>query len=182
MSNNNKKILVHSCCAPCSTSVFEKLDQEGFDIEGFFFNPNIFPEDEYKRRLDEFVAFSHYKKIKANVSENFDRWNQLIKGLDSEPEGGKRCKTCFLFRLEETAKFALKNDFDSFTTVLTVSPYKNSALINKIGKILEQKYNICFYAADFKKNNGFKRSLELSKQYGLYRQKYCGCKFSIRVS
>lgn len=174
-----KKTLVHVCCAPCSTYSFEKLFLDGVSPVGFFYNPNIHPQDEYKRRLDELIRFYDLQNYELVVQEdNSDVWFDSIKGLESEPEGGKRCEICFKLRLEKTAIYAKENNFDGFTTVLTISPHKNSAVINRIGKELEEKHNIYFLEENFKKNDGFKKSLELSKQYNLYRQSYCGCIFS----
>lgn len=177
------KLLVHACCAPCSAYVFEKLISEGFEPEGFFYNPNIYPEDEYKKRLLELTSFADLKKYKLQIyEESEEKWLKAVEGHEQEKEGGNRCEICFRLRLEKTAKFASQNNYDGFTTVLTVSPHKNSALINKIGKELENKHQIYFLEADFKKNDGFKKSLKISRDYGFYRQNYCGCKFSIRSS
>jgi len=175
------KILVHSCCAPCSSSVFEKLYKEYSEIYGFFYNPNIYPENEYKRRLNEYIKFADIMKYKIFIKEgSFEIWNNAVKGFENEPEKGMRCEICFRLRLEKTAQFALQNNFSLFTTVLSVSPHKDSKIINKIGKETAQKYRIEFLETDFKKQDGYKRSLELSNKYDLYRQSYCGCKYSIR--
>jgi len=176
----DKKILVHSCCAPCSGSVFEKLAKDGYLIDSLFFNPNIYPLQEYERRRDELIRFSTHNKFKVIIKEDFSQWIEAVKDFESEKEGGKRCEICFSIRLEETAKYAKENNYDIFTTVLTVSPHKNSKVINEIGKSLQLKYGIDFLEADFKKNDGFKRSMELSKLYDFYRQNYCGCKYSIK--
>ena len=174
-------LLVHTCCAPCSTYVFEKLIREDFNIEGFFYNPNIHPHEEYTRRLEELLLYSETKKYRITVKDEApDRWYQTVLGLECDNEGGNRCKACFQLRLEETAIFASQNDFDGFTTTLTISPHKNAKVINEIGKKLEAKYGIYFLEADFKKNDGFKKSLAISQKYDLYRQSYCGCEFSIR--
>ncbi|MDD3013058.1 MAG: epoxyqueuosine reductase QueH [Candidatus Gastranaerophilales bacterium] len=177
----NQKILIHSCCAPCSSSVFENLLNKYSNIAGFFYNPNIHPEAEYKRRLEEYVRFAELMNYKIFIQEDpFEIWNDAVKGYENEPERGKRCEICFRLRLEKTAQFALKNDYNLFTTVLSVSPHKNSNLINKIGKETAKKYGIDFLEADFKKQDGYKRGLKLSKKYGLYRQSYCGCKYSTK--
>jgi epoxyqueuosine reductase len=174
-----RNILIHSCCAPCSSGVFEKLLAE-YDITGFFYNPNIFPEAEYKRRLEEYKRFAELINYKIFIAEDpFEVWNGAVKGYESEPEKGKRCEICFSLRLEKTAQFAVENKFNLFTTVLSVSPHKDAVTINKIGRETAQKYGIDFLEADFKKQNGYKRSLELSKKYNLYRQIYCGCRYSI---
>jgi predicted adenine nucleotide alpha hydrolase (AANH) superfamily ATPase len=176
----NSKILVHSCCAPCSSSVFERLSKE-YSVTGFFYNPNIYPQSEYKRRLDEYIKFCEIMNYKIFIQEDsFEIWDNAVKGYEREPERGKRCEVCFRLRLEKAAQFAVNNEFKLFTTVLSVSPHKDSAVINKIGTEVAQRYGIEFLEADFKKQDGYKRSLELSKEYNLYRQSYCGCKYSIR--
>lgn len=178
---NKKKILLHCCCAPCASSVFERLESEEYIVDSFFFNPNIYPINEYQRRRDELIKFCKIRGNNLIIKEDFTKWQELVKGLESEKEGGARCAVCFRARLEESAKYALENQYDFFTTVLTVSPHKNSKIINEIGYSIQEKYGIPFLEADFKKKNGFKRSMELSREYNLYRQNYCGCKYSIRV-
>ncbi|MFH0702843.1 MAG: epoxyqueuosine reductase QueH [bacterium] len=174
-------LLIHVCCAPCSSYVFEKLINDGFKLTGFFYNPNIYPVEEYEKRLKELINFANIKKYKLIIKEDAqEKWFEAVKNFEQEKEGGLRCEICFRLRLEKTVLYARENNFDGFTTVLSVSPYKNAKLINQIGKELEKKYDIYFLEADFKKDNGFKRSLEISKEYGLYRQNYCGCKFSIK--
>lgn len=174
-----KKFLVHTCCAPCATYSFEKLISDKFFPVGFFYNPNIFPENEYKRRLDELIKFTDIKKYPLIIQEDSSElWLEAIKGFEQEKEGGRRCEICFRLRLEKTAIYAKENDFNGFTTVLTISPHKNTAVINQIGKELSEKHDIYFLEENFKKNEGFKKSLELSKQCNLYRQSYCGCIFS----
>jgi len=177
-----KNILAHVCCAPCSTYSFEKLISGGFAPVGFFYNPNIHPEEEYNRRLEELVKFAEFKNYPLIVQEDSSEiWFEAVKGLEEEKEGGSRCERCFRLRLEKTAIYAKENNFDGFTTVLTISPHKNSAVINQIGKELSEKFGIYFLEENFKKNEGFKKSLELSKEYNLYRQSYCGCVFSHRA-
>ena len=179
---SDSKLLVHTCCAPCSTYVFERLIMDGFTVEGFFYNPNIYPHEEYTRRLEELLLFSGIKNYPITIKDKVcDIWHTAIKGFEQEKEGGHRCEICFRLRLEETAIFAQKNNYDGFTTTLTISPHKNATVINAIGKELESKYGIYFLEADFKKNDGFKKSLEISRQYNLYRQDYCGCEFSIKT-
>jgi len=182
MQNNSKKILVHVCCAPCSTYSFDKLAGEDINPVGFFYNPNIHPEEEYKRRLEELISYAGLKGFDLITEEDdFSVWFDAVKGFEQEKEGGVRCELCFRLRLEKTAIFAKENNFDGFTTVLTISPHKNSTVINKIGKDLSEKHNIFFLEENFKKADGFKKSLELSKEYNLYRQSYCGCVFSRKV-
>lgn len=178
-NNSGKKILVHTCCAPCATYSFEKLINDKINFAGFFYNPNIFPEDEYKRRLNELIKFFDLKNyLLIKEKDSSEVWLSAVKGFESEKEGGKRCEICFKLRLEKAAVFAKQNNYDGFSTVLTISPHKNSNLINKIGKELSEKHDIFFLEENFKKNDGFKKSLKLSKEYNLYRQSYCGCIFS----
>ncbi len=175
-----KNILVHTCCAPCCTYVFQYLTDNNFNPHGFFYNPNIHPVDEYQTRLEELISFAEIKKYPLILKEDpVDTWFEQVRGLENCQEGGKRCEICYNIRLEETAKYASKSDFDIFTTVLTVSPHKNTEMINNLGTKLTEKYNIEFLEADFKKNNGFKKSIELSRKYNMYRQSYCGCIYSI---
>lgn len=179
---NTKKILLHSCCAPCSSYVITFLSNY-FDITILYYNPNISPKEEYEKRKQEQIKLIKTIKTKNNLDfldcdyEN-DIYNQTIKGYEHFKEGGSRCNLCFNLRLEKTAKLAKKNQYDYFCTTLTVSPHKNSKLINEIAIQISQKYNIKWLYSDFKKNEGFKQSIELSKTYGLYRQDYCGCIYS----
>lgn len=177
------KLLLHVCCGPCSTACLSVI-ADFFDITLLFYNPNIHPYDEYEKRFNELQKFV---KIKNNdgysikiINANYDpnEYFEKIKGLENEKEGGARCTECFKLRLEYSAKYALENKFDYFTTTLTISPYKNSQLINEIGKDLQEKYGVQYLFSDFKKNEGYKKSIELCKQYGIYRQDYCGCIFS----
>lgn len=182
--DSKPSLLLHVCCAPCSTYVLEYLSNY-FDITIFYYNPNISPINEYNKRLEELKRFinefnpSNVIDIIVGKYDN-DLYNQTIMGLESEPEGGKRCLKCFALRLEETAKTAFNYHFDYFTTTLTISPYKNADILNNMGNNLANKYNVKYLVSDFKKKNGYKRSIELSKQYHLYRQDYCGCLFSRR--
>ena len=178
------KLLLHSCCAPCSSSVLEQLSSS-FDITVYFYNPNIYPKSEFEKKAKEQALFlKRYKtgnKINC-IEEEHDSsaFYNAIKGLEQEPEGGERCFKCYALRLEKTAGTAKEKGFDYFTTTLSVSPHKNSKKLNEIGRRLEQKYDVGYIYSDFKKKNGFKRSIELSKEYSLYRQNYCGCIFSQR--
>lgn len=181
-------LLLHSCCGPCSTSVVERLCAD-FHVTVFFYNPCITDEDEYRRRKEAQVSFirqhneSLPPKEKVGFAEGpYDTKNFycMADGLEAEPEGGKRCTGCFNQRLEKTAETAKLMGYDCFATTLTVSPHKNYELISSIGKKLAGKYNLTFLDRDFKKKAGFQRSIELSKQYGLYRQNYCGCQYSKR--
>ncbi len=183
---NKKKILLHSCCAPCSTAVIERLVDE-FDITILYYNPNIYPEEEYLKRKNEELKYLKILKEKqvADISlldhdYEAEMFYRAVKGLENEREGGARCAVCFRLRLFETAKLAKQNGFDVFGTTLTVSPHKNAELINFIGKQIENELGIEFLVSNFKKQNGYKRSTELAKENNLYRQNYCGCEFALK--
>ncbi len=177
-------LLLHACCAPCSSAVLERLGNY-FHITIFFYNPNITEEVEYNKRLDEIKKFIKKFKIKypINIIEgNYEpkKFFDIAKDLENEKERGKRCYKCYNLRLEETAKIASNLNFDYFTTTLSLSPHKNSTWINEIGENLDKLYQANYLYSDFKKKNGYKRSIELSKEYNLYRQDYCGCIYSKR--
>lgn len=179
-----KRLLLHSCCAPCSSYVLEYLS-EYFEITVFYYNPNIAPEEEYRMRVEEQKKLIEQMPLKHTVSfieGKYDpqRFYEMAKGLEKVPEGGERCFGCFKLRLEESAKEAVKGNYDYFTTTLTISPLKNAEKLNEIGQEIAEKYGIKWLPSDFKKKNGYKRSTELSQKYGLYRQNYCGCVFSKR--
>lgn len=176
-------LLLQCCCAPCSSAVLERL-KEHFDLKIYFYNPNIYPQEEYKKRLGEFekLLFSprFAEKIEMVPSEySQGDFENAIKGYENEKEGGARCEKCFRLRLFETAKKAKETGADYFCTTLTVSPHKNAELLNKIGEEAEKEYGVKFLRSDFKKKEGYKRSIELSNELNLYRQNYCGCKYSI---
>jgi len=176
------KVLLHTCCAPCLTNSIQELHDEGFLPVVYFYNPNIHPDTEHKKRLEELLSFCESKNYPVIIkNEDFSLWKEICSPLKNEPEGKKRCIECFKMRLEKTAQYAKENDFDYFCTTLTISPHKNTENINKIGKELEKKYNIKFLEKNFKKNDGFKKSLALSKINNLFRQTYCGCEYSIRT-
>lgn len=179
-----KKILLHSCCAPCSSHVITFLTNF-FDITILYYNPNISPIEEYNKRKEEQIKL--IKEIKTDgkidiIDCDYDNdiYENKIKGYEECPERGARCTICFNLRLEKTAKVAKDNNYDYFCSTLTVSPYKNAPLINQIGEELSKKYNIKWLYSDFKKADGYKHSIELSKKYNLYRQDYCGCIYSKR--
>lgn len=175
-TKEKKKLLIHACCGPCSTSVLELLNKY-FLIDVLYYNPNIYPEEEYKKRLNAL------KKVSKNIisfSYDSDLFTNLVKGLETEKEGGLRCYKCIEARLRKTATYAKENGYDFYTTTLSVSPHKNSKMINEIGYKLEKEYNIKYLYSDFKKKEGYKRSITLSKDLNLYRQTYCGCKYSIK--
>lgn len=178
---NKNKLLLHACCAPCSSAVLERIAKY-FNITVFYYNPNITEEEEYNKRLEELEHFLKKLKIK-NIKLLKGRYNPqefftISKGLEQEKERGNRCYKCYELRLKETAVIAEKLGFDYFTTTLSISPYKNSKWLNEIGQKLDQEFIPTYLYADFKKKNGYQRSLELSKEYGLYRQDYCGCIYS----
>lgn len=175
-------LLLHSCCAPCSSYVLEYLEPY-FKITVLYYNPNIEPINEYLKRKEEQINF--IKKVHPNinildVTYDNELYNKTVEGLEKEKEGGNRCYKCYKLRIEKAASLA-NNKYEYFGTTLSVSPHKNANFINEIGKELEQKYNSKFLISDFKKNEGYKRSIILSKEYNLYRQDYCGCKYSKRT-
>ena len=181
LTANKNKLLLHACCAPCSSAVLERIAKY-FDITILYYNPNITDEKEYQKRLDELQRFIENLK-EENIKVLPGKYHpevflQMANGLEQEPERGKRCYQCYKLRLEETAKVAEELGFDYFTTTLSISPYKNSNWLNEIGEELNKVYHPIYLYADFKKKNGYKRSIELSKEYQLYRQDYCGCIFS----
>lgn len=182
--NNRKRLLLHSCCAPCSSYVLEYLTRF-FDITVFYYNPNIMEKTEYHKRVAEQHRLIEemsklYKKEILMVEGTYEpvRFLQEIHGLEDCPEGQERCRKCFALRLNEAASYAAGHHFDCYTTTLTISPMKNAAVLNEIGEAMGEKHQIAFLPSDFKKREGYKRSIELSKEYGLYRQNYCGCDFS----
>ncbi len=180
--NGTPKLLLHTCCAPCSSYCIEYLSNY-FDITVLYYNPNISPQEEYEKRKQEQIRFlkEYPSKNKLDIMDidyDYNDFLSIAKGLEQEKEGGRRCHKCYLLRLEKTAQIAKKHHFDYFGTTLTVSPYKNSKVLNEIGKVLQEKYNVAYLFSDFKKKEGYKRSIELSKQYHLYRQDYCGCIYS----
>ena len=180
--SDKRRLLLHACCAPCSSASLEYLSQF-FDIDVLFYNPNISTEKEFQKRLDELKRFVReyrfIKKIEV-IPVDYDHFEFLnkIKGSEFVREGGERCFACYELRLRESAEYALKGNFDYFTTTLSISPLKNAEKLNQIGLSLEKEYGVKYLVSDFKKKNGYKRSTELSKQYGIYRQDYCGCIFS----
>ncbi len=174
------KLLMQVCCAPCSTTVMYRI-KDDFDIDMYYYNPMIYPASELLKRTREVAKLSKRMGLEANliVPENDIRdFYDIAKIRKETPEGGMACYACYKLRLEETAKYAKEKNYDYFCTTLSISPYKNSKWINEIGKDLEEKYKIKYLYSDFKKRNGYKMSIDLSKKYDLYRQSYCGCVFS----
>ena len=180
------RLLLHVCCAPCSSYCLEYLS-EYFDITVYYYNPNISKKEEYLKRLAEEERYISVKEFKHPVKLTESTYDpqeffDAVRGLEKEPEGGLRCRECFKLRLEASAKKAKELGFEWFTTTLTISPLKNAALLNEIGSEMGEKYGVKWLPSDFKKKEGYKRSIELSREYGLYRQDYCGCVFSRVVS
>lgn len=177
-------LLVHSCCAPCSSYVLEYLS-EYFEITVFYYNPNIYPESEYTKRILEqqkLIRDMNLRHPAAFLAGKYDseRFYEMARGMETLKEGGARCMKCYELRLSETARQAAAGGFEYFTTTLSISPMKNAQKLNETGILQGEKYGVKYLASDFKKKNGYKRSIELSKEYGLYRQDYCGCEFSQR--
>ena len=180
------KLLLHSCCAPCSSYVLEYLSNY-FEITVLYYNPNIFPESEYTKRIWEQQKLIDEMNVKYPISfmagpYDKEKFYEMTKGLEEVKEGGVRCFGCYELRLRETARIAAQAGFDYFTTTLSISPLKNAEKLNEIGVKLAEEYGVSYLLSDFKKKNGYKRSIELSKQYGLYRQNYCGCEFSKKTA
>lgn len=176
--NNKPRLLLHSCCGPCSTEVISYL-KDYFEITVFYYNPNIEPEEEYIHRKKEQIRFlKEYKDAEISFLDcEYDNasFKEIAKGLEQVKEGGARCNKCFYLRMKKTAEVAKEKGFEYFGTTLTVSPHKNSTMINEIGEKISEECNIKYIYGDFKKNDGYKKSIELSKTYNLYRQNYCGC-------
>lgn len=177
-------LLLHACCAPCSSYVLEYLSQY-FNITVLFYNPNISTDEEYKHRANELIRFINEKEfenpVKAVIEDYIpEEFYSAVEGLEDCAEGGNRCFICYNLRLSKTAEIAKREKYDYFTTTLSISPLKNAGKLNEIGKELEETYEIKYLYSDFKKKNGYKRSIELSAEYNLYRQNFCGCEFSKR--
>ena len=176
-------LLIHSCCAPCSSYVLEYLSRY-FRITVLYYNPNIYPESEYTKRIIEqqLIKDMRFQYPVSFLAGKYDKekFYEMAKGMEHLKEGGARCMKCYELRLEEAAQQAAEGRFDYFTTTLSISPLKNSQKLNEIGVRVGKKYGVEYLVSDFKKRNGYKRSVELSEEYGLYRQDYCGCEFSMR--
>jgi predicted adenine nucleotide alpha hydrolase (AANH) superfamily ATPase len=178
MTSKNPKLLLHLCCAGCSPYVIDLLKKD-YEVTGLFYNPNIHPEEEYVLRWNEAKSLAEKLSIELLCGEyDASGWFTATEGMEREPEGGRRCGVCFRMRLERTAQRAREEDFDIFTTTLTVSPYKNAETINRIGRAAAETYGVHFLESNFKKKDGFKKTMEMSKEFGLYRQNYCGCVYS----
>ena len=180
------RLFLHACCAPCSSYVLEYLSRF-FSVTVFFYNPNISPKEEYEKRVSEIqrlISEMEFVHPVAFVEGEYkpEDFYEMARGLEDVPEGGERCFRCYRLRMEEAARLAEQGGYDYFTTTLSISPLKNAGKINEIGQELSQIYKVEHLPSDFKKKNGYKRSIELSHEYGLYRQNYCGCVFSKRES
>lgn len=173
-------VLLHVCCGVCAGSVAERLLKEGHAVTGYFYNPNIHPPEEYGRRLEVAETVARWLGISLVTGEyNPEDWLKSTAGLEKEPEGGRRCEVCYGVRLRETGSFTLEHGFDVFTTTLTVSPHKPAAVVNRVGIEIGRDR---FMARDFKKQDGFKRTTEIARTLGVYRQHYCGCVYSLDQS
>lgn len=175
-------LLLHSCCAPCSSYVLEYLS-DYFGITVFYYNPNIYPDEEYEMRVREQQRFIRAFPAKYPIdfiegAYDKERFYEMARGLEAVPEGGQRCFQCYELRLREAGELAKARGFDYFTTTLSISPMKNAEKLNEIGLRLAEELGVSYLCSDFKKRNGYKRSTELSREYGMYRQDYCGCVFS----
>lgn len=175
-----KKVLLHACCATCSAYPIEKLREMGYEPTIYFFNPNIFPAEEFDKRLNELIKYTNKKNVELIVEkQDSEDWYNCISGLENEPERGRRCARCFEYRLLFTVLKAFRLEYEYFTTTLTVSPHKQSKVIFEIAKELAKKYEIEFLDIDFKKENGFLKTMQIAKEENFYRQNYCGCEFSM---
>jgi len=176
----NMRMLVHVCCAPDALYVMNLL-KEDYDVSGYFYNPNIHPEEEYRLRLQETLKVAEILGFSLiEVQYDPENWFELTEKFKDEPEKGRRCDICYAMRLERTAQKAAQEGFPAFTTVMSLSPWKKAKVINRMGRMFANRYGIDFLEADFKKKDGFKKSVELSKKHALYRQDYCGCLYSKR--
>lgn len=180
--HGRQKLLLHVCCGPCSSAVLELLTKY-FDITLYYYNPNIYPSEEYTKREQELhkVVSGLHMDVQV-ISEEYDPtvFYSLVRGHEADPEGGERCKLCYHLRMEQAVKYAKEHAYDLFTTTLSISPYKHSDTLNEIGFDLEKEYGVPYLYSDFKKNNGYLRSCQITRELGIYRQDYCGCVFSFR--
>ena len=183
LGNKRPRVLLHSCCGPCSSSVLEYLTQY-FDVTILWYNPNIYPQEEFDRRFKTQIEIIEKMGLAEEVSILAESWkhddyDKRVKGLEDEPEGGKRCTECFRLRLMETARLAKQYNFDYFCTTITLSRHKDAVRINDLGEEMGKAFGVTWLPSDFKKRDGENRSVELCEQYGIYRQLYCGCEYSL---
>jgi predicted adenine nucleotide alpha hydrolase (AANH) superfamily ATPase len=175
-----ESLVLHTCCAPCAIHPYTLLAQD-YDLTFFFFNPNIYPADEYARRLNELRRYSGISSMRLVVEEGrHEEWRDAVAGYESCEEGGERCRRCYEYRLEKTAAYADAVDADYFGTVMSISPHKKSSALNEAGYAAGKGKGVSYFESDFKKKDGFKKAAELSREQGFYRQQYCGCEYSIR--
>lgn len=178
MSLNKPKLLLHICCGPCATWAAKSL-MDDYDVVLYFYNPNIWPEEEWQKRLTAAQQVANAYELSIIVDDDDqEAWLKAAQPLAAEPEKGKRCQLCYAWRLKKTAERARADDFDYFATSLTVSPYKDKMAINQLGEIITKQEQTKYLPTDFQENNGYQKSIILSKELGLYRQKYCGCQFA----
>ncbi|MCR5741284.1 MAG: epoxyqueuosine reductase QueH [Gammaproteobacteria bacterium] len=177
--DNKPNILLHACCGPCTCGVYPQLAPD-FNVSILYYNPNIYPQEEFDKRLEMLKIINKHWPFKL-IETEYDESVYLcqVKGHETDKEGGKRCELCFRNRMEKAAKYAKENGYDIFTTTLSVSPYKNADLLNQIGNELEDQLGIKYLYSNFKKHDGYKESIRISKEFGIYRQNYCGCRFSL---
>ena len=176
--DNKKKLLLHACCGPCTSGVYDQVSPY-FNVTVLYYNPNIYPLSEYQKRLDNLKKLNeHFPYELKEIGYDEKEYLEKVKGHENDKEGGERCAICFRLRMRKAAQYALENGFDCFTTTLSISPYKNAELLNEIGNELEKELGIPYLYADFKKKEGYKNSIKISKELGLYRQNYCGCRYS----
>ena len=183
LDGTRPKLLLHACCAPCSSATLERLSAH-FDLTILYYNPNIYPPEEYHRReaeLERFVEQAGYHYPVVELPYDPQEFYTAVAGLEAEPERGGRCTVCYRLRMRRAAQYAAEHGFDWFTTTLSISPHKDAKRINAIGQELEAEFGVKHLPSDFKKHNGYLRSLQLSEEYGLYRQDYCGCEFSAKA-
>ena len=183
LDGTRPKLLLPACCAPCSSATLERLSAH-FDLTILYYNPNIYPPEEYHRReaeLERFVEQAGYHYPVVELPYDPQEFYTAVQGLENEPERGSRCTVCYRLRMRRAAQYASENGFDWFTTTLSISPHKDAKRINAIGQELEAEFGVKHLPSDFKKHNGYLRSLQLSEEYGLYRQDYCGCEFSAKA-
>lgn len=182
LSGKKTALLLHACCAPCASAVVEKL-KDYFDVTLFYYNPNVYPLAEYEKRYDNLNKLARHFGVKLiKYGYDPDEYYKKVIGLEGEKEGGARCKVCTFMRIEKCAEYAKDNGFDYFATTLSISPLKNAESLNEQGKACSERFGVKFLFADFKKKDGYKRSIELCKELDIYRQHYCGCKFAKELS
>lgn len=183
LENNKPKILLHACCGICSSYPVSFLKDAGYDVVVYFYNPNIFPQEEYLKRLDAEKTLCKHFNIELIIGEYTpEDYYNYVKGYENEPEKGKRCDRCFTLRLENSAKLCKKLNIPIFTTSMVISPHKNYEKLTQIGNNIAKKYGIEYLSTNFRKNDGFLKTNQISKKLGLYRQNYCGCKFALKTN